>query len=112
MLGARGCPSMSRSTLLAESALKMTTISCHPRCAFDQVRNVARRLTGAVALWLCAGSVAHAQLPFMNAGPDSGFAQIDFAQLYLDGTSKQQAKNAEQLAARQHQVDLGVVSAL
>ena len=48
----------------------------------------------------------------MNAGPDSGFAQIDFAQMYLDGTSKQQKKNAEQMAARQHQVDIGAISAL
>jgi Ca-activated chloride channel family protein len=53
-----------------------------------------------------------AQLPFMNAGPDSAFAQIDFAQLYMDGSSRIQKDNAEQKAARQRLVDTGAVSAL
>lgn len=92
--------------------MAMTTVSPHPRCGFDLLRNVSRLLIGAVGVCLCGGSLASAQLPFMNAGPDSGFAQIDFAQMYMDGTTKQQQKNADLIAARQHQVDIGAVSAL
>ncbi len=65
-----------------------------------------------MAVVVCLSSRLHAQLPFMNAGPDSLFAQMDFAQLYMDGTSRQQKNNAEQKAARQHLVDSGAVSAL
>jgi len=48
----------------------------------------------------------------MNAGPDSAFAQIDFAQLYMDTANREQKNNVEQKAARQHLVDTGAVSAL
>ncbi len=51
-------------------------------------------------------------LPYMNAGPDSAFAQMDFAQLYMDTTNKEQKNNVEQRQARQHLVDIGEVSAL
>jgi len=66
----------------------------------------------AVALCLCSGLHAQSMLPFMNAGPDSSFAQIDFAQLYMDTTNREQKHNVEQIAARQHLVDTGAVSAL
>lgn len=70
-------------------------------------------LVCALAFSLAGGTLAQAQgLPFMNAGPDSAFAQIDFAQLYLDTTNRQQKKNAEQQAQRQRLVDSGVISAL
>jgi Ca-activated chloride channel homolog len=70
-------------------------------------------LVCAVAFGLAGDTLARAQgLPFMNAGPDSAFAQIDFAQLYLDTTSRQQKKNAEQQAERQRLVDSGAISAL
>lgn len=63
---------------------------------------------------LCLGGSLWAQsmLPFMNAGPDSTFAQIDFAQAYLDTSNREQSKNNEQRAARQHLVEIGAVSAL
>jgi VWFA-related protein len=48
----------------------------------------------------------------MNAGPDSAFAQIDFAQLYMGTANREQQKNVEQKAQRQHLVDIGLVSAL
>lgn len=51
-------------------------------------------------------------LPLMNAGPDSNFSQVDFAQMFLDNTNKQLQKNAEIKAERQRMVDTGVVSAL
>jgi Ca-activated chloride channel family protein len=69
-------------------------------------------LVRVLAVSLCLCSHLHAQLPFMNAGPDSAFAQIDFAQLYMDGSSRVQKDNVEQKAARQRLVDTGTVSAL
>jgi len=48
----------------------------------------------------------------MNGGPDSAFSQVDFAQMFLDNTTKEQNKNAEIKQQRQHMVDTGVVSAL
>ena len=78
---------------------------------FDS-RHLAPVCALAVALCLGSGLQAQSMLPFMNAGPDSAFAQIDFAQLYLDTTNREQKKNAEQKAARQRLVDSGAVSAL
>ena len=66
----------------------------------------------AVAVCLHAEMTAQASLPFMNTGPDSAFSQVDFAQMFLDKTTKAQQKNAEIKAQRQHMVDTGVVSAL
>ena len=53
-----------------------------------------------------------AQLPFMNAGPDSGFAQMDFAQMYMDTSTREQQKNQEQVSQRKHLVEIGEISAL
>ncbi len=67
---------------------------------------------GGAALWLCSGVSALAQLPYMNAGPDSAFAQIDFAQMYLDQQNKK-LRNAEQRQAEDKElVESGAVSAL
>jgi len=66
----------------------------------------------ALAVCLHAEMTAQASLPFMNTGPDSAFSQVDFAQMFLDNTTKAQQKNAEIKAQRQHMVDTGVVSAL
>ncbi len=59
-----------------------------------------------------ATSTLLAQLPFMNAGPDSGFAQMDFAQLYMDTTTREQKKNQEEVSQRKHLVEIGAISAL
>lgn len=48
----------------------------------------------------------------MNTGPDSAFAQVDFAQIYMDTQGREEKKNAEIKAQRQHMVDIGAVSAL
>lgn len=48
----------------------------------------------------------------MNAGPDSGFAQIDFAQMYLDQQNREMKGNAEEQANARKLVSSGVVSAL
>jgi VWFA-related protein len=66
----------------------------------------------AFALCLPGEVTAQAMLPNMNAGPDSAFSQVDFAVMFLDNTNKEQQKNAEIKAQRQHMVDAGVVSAL
>ena len=91
--------------------MRMTGVSptSHPGLA---QKTISQHLAWVAAFCLCTGLFAHAQLPFMNAGPDSGFAQMDFAQLYLDGTNRQQKLNAEQQAQRKQLVDSGAVSAL
>jgi Ca-activated chloride channel homolog len=71
----------------------------------------------AIALCLCS-SVALAQqpfsagLPFINAGPFSTFAQLDFAQIYLDTQNRELKKNHEIQAQRKELLKSGVVSAL
>ncbi len=74
----------------------------------------ARALLRSLALVLIfSGSVlAQNMLPFMNAGPDSGFAQVDFAQMYMDTANKEQFKNQEQVEQRKHLVEIGAISAL
>lgn len=71
-----------------------------------------RGLLWSICCLLIAATDLAAQLPFMNAGPDSGFAQIDFAQMYMDTANKQQFKNQEQIEQRKHLVEIGAVSAL
>jgi Ca-activated chloride channel homolog len=74
----------------------------------------SRTLLRTVALLLLASGSLLAQnmLPFMNAGPDSSFAQVDFAQMYMDTANKEQFKNQEQAQQRKHMVEIGAISAL
>ena len=48
----------------------------------------------------------------MNAGPDSQFAQIDFAQMYLDRQNRQTKFLEQQRIKNQELIDSGTVSAL
>lgn len=61
--------------------------------------------------WLGRGIRVSAQLPFMNAGPDSAFAQVDFAQMYLDQINRHAEKTAKQKAEDRELIESGVVSA-
>jgi len=71
-----------------------------------------RLLAWVVVFWLCGDIVALAQILGMNLGPDAGFSQVDFAQIYLD-TQNKQAKNIERIHAQdKERVDAGVISAL
>jgi Ca-activated chloride channel homolog len=74
----------------------------------------ARSLRWILACLLIASGSLAAQnmLPFINAGPDSAFAQIDFAQMYMDTSNREQKKNQEQISQRKHLVDSGLISAL
>lgn len=65
-----------------------------------------------VAVWLGGGISARAQIPYMNAGPDSGFAQIDFAQMYLDEANQHAKQTEKQRAHNKDLIDSGLVSAL
>jgi hypothetical protein len=51
-------------------------------------------------------------MPFMNAGPDSGFAQIDFAQMYLDQMNRDAKGRDQRQAQNKELVDAGIVSTL
>ena len=90
----------------------MTSFLSNSRGGSDSINILAILRICAVASCLCGGLVAQNMLPYMNAGPDSAFAQMDFAQLYMDTTNKEQKNNVEQRQARQHLVDIGEVSAL
>jgi Ca-activated chloride channel homolog len=71
----------------------------------------ARLLTGAFLL-LASGTLFAQMLPYMNAGPDSGFAQMDFAQMYLENTNKEQFKNQELAEQKKQMVETGQISVL
>jgi VWFA-related protein len=51
-------------------------------------------------------------LPFINAGPDSRFAQLDFAEMYLDNQNKRAKAIEEERRKNAILVETGVVSAL
>ena len=74
--------------------------------------SIPPRLAWVAALWLCGQISALAQIPYMNAGPDSGFAQIDFAQMYLDQMNRHANESAQQRKQDKELIDSGVVSAL
>jgi Ca-activated chloride channel homolog len=82
-------------------------------CFLVNVRNFRTLLRAAAWLLLAPGTLlSQASLPYMNTGPDSGFAQIDFMQMYLDKTNKEQFKNQEQAEQKKHMVEIGEISAL
>ncbi len=71
-----------------------------------------RRLAWLAAFWLWGQTAAVGQLPYINAGPDSTFAQVDFAQIYLE-TENRRLKNIEERKAQDRElVESGAVSAL
>jgi len=72
---------------------------------------IQRGLACAVALWLCSQVSALAQVP-INMGPDSGFAQMDFGQMYLDQINRRANKTGQQRKQDNDLIDSGVVSAL
>ena len=82
-----------------------------PTSSLAKRRRLSPWLGCFLVFFLAARPTAHAQLPFMNAGPDSAFAQIDFAQLYLDTGNREMAGNIEAREARKRLVSSGVVSA-
>jgi len=51
-------------------------------------------------------------LPFINAGPDSRFSQLDFAEMYLDQQNKRAKLLEEERRKNSILVETGVVSAL
>jgi Ca-activated chloride channel homolog len=65
-----------------------------------------------VASWALATTPLFAQLPYINAGPDSAFAQVDFAQMYLDNLNRRLRLTEKQKAQDKELVESGAVSAL
>ena len=83
--------------------------SAHRQPSYKEIQ---RRLACTFAFWLLGQIAAFGQIPYMNAGPDSSFAQIDFAQMYLDQMNRHAEKSAHQKAQDKELIDSGVVSAL
>lgn len=75
-------------------------------------RHLTIRLAWVVAFCLCGEISAFAQIPYFNAGPDSGFAQMDFAQMYMDQINRHSNQSEHQRKQDKELIDSGVVSAL
>lgn len=79
---------------------------------------IARRSIAWVIALLLSGEVsALAQnyvptMPFINTGSDSAFAQIDFAQMYLDEQNKSAKDKEKRDRENKELIDSGVISAL
>lgn len=71
-----------------------------------------RRVARAVACFLCSSLPAFSQYLNINMGPDSGFQQIDFAQMKLDQINRNTAKSERQRQQDKEMIESGVVSAL
>lgn len=85
----------------------MRSATLHRLC-----KGIQRWFAWAVAFWLCGQISALAQVPNINMGPDAGFAQIDFAQMYLDQMNRHAQQREHQKAQDKELIDSGVVSAL
>lgn len=75
-------------------------------------RLIQRRPVWALAFWLGVTTSAPAQVPYVNAGLDSGFAQIEFAQMYLDQMGRHAMEREQRQKRDQALIDSGVLSAL
>ena len=75
-------------------------------------KSVPTRFAWAVAFGLCFQISTLAQIPNINMGLDGEFAQIDFAQMYLDQINRNARKNQKQRDQNKELIDSGVVSAL
>ena len=53
------------------------------------------RLAAVLVFFLCSQMAPLAQIPNINMGPDSAFAQIDFAQMSLDQMNRRMAKSEQ-----------------
>lgn len=70
------------------------------------------RLAWASAFWLFGQIFALAQIPYINAGPDSGFAQLEFDQVYLDQMDRDMKEREERRQQNKTLVDSALVSVL
>ena len=75
-------------------------------------KRVPRRFAWAVAFGLCFQISTIAQIPNINMGLDGEFAQIDFAQMYLDQVNRDAHQNQKQRNQNKELIESGVVSAL
>lgn len=69
------------------------------------------RLACAVTCLLYSQISSFAQVPNINMGPDGGFAQVDFAQMYLDQVNRHAQEREKQKAKNDELIQSGAVSA-
>jgi tetratricopeptide (TPR) repeat protein len=70
------------------------------------------RLAAVFVFFLGSQIAPLAQIPNINMGPDSTFAQIDFAQMSLDQMNRRMAKSEQNRKQEKEMIDSGVISAL
>jgi tetratricopeptide (TPR) repeat protein len=71
---------------------------------------ISRWLVWTLVFWMYLEVFAYAQLPRMASGPDAGFAQLEFTQMYLDQMSQPTKEGERQKARNQALIDSGIVS--
>jgi tetratricopeptide (TPR) repeat protein len=74
--------------------------------------SIERLMAAGIAVLFYSGMLAHAQMPYINAGSDSAFARLDLAQTYLDTMNRDSKAREDQQKHNQELVDSGLVSAL
>ena len=85
----------------------MSSGACHQSRA-----SMKSRLAAVFVFFLCSQIAPLAQIPNINMGPDSTFAQIDFAQMSLDQMNRRMAKSEQKRKQEKEMIDSGVISAL
>ena len=85
----------------------MSSLPCHQSRA-----SMKSRLAAVFVFFLCSQIAPLAQIPNINMGPDSTFAQIDFAQMSLDQMNRRMAKSEQKRKQEKEMIDSGVISAL
>jgi len=81
----------------------------------SQPRSSQRRISSlawVIAACISASISSRAQVPYINTGPDSAFAQIDFARMYLDQQNRHKSDSDAQSAEDRKLIDSGDVSVL
>lgn len=73
---------------------------------------LSRHFVAAAVFFLGVQISSVAQIPAFNTGPDSGFAQIDFVQMYLDQINRNANQTEQQRKQNKELIDSGTVSAL
>jgi len=85
----------------------VSSLPCHQSRA-----SMKSRLAAVFVFFLCSQIAPLAQIPNINMGPDSTFAQIDFAQMSLDQMNRRMAKSEQKRKQEKEMIDSGVISAL
>jgi VWFA-related protein len=94
--------------------MAMTIASSVRPLEFDPRKTLSCFLACLVAATVIGNTPAQGQglVPFIYTGADSGFSQIDFAQMYLEQQNRAMKANQQQRIENKKLIDAGVISAV